>query len=123
MHTGERPPPGYYPDPDNPRVQRWWDGGSWATSPTDEGVRTPPPSIVHDPTTTDNELANIALALSVGWIFFIGSVLGVIVGHVAMAQIRDSEGAQSGRGTAMIALIVGYTGIACGLLLALILAG
>jgi hypothetical protein len=64
----------------------------------------------------------LSLALSIAWIFFVGSVLGVIFGHLAVAQIRESEGREVGRGNAMIGLIVGYVGIACGLLVALIVA-
>ena len=70
-----------------------------------------------------NQYAILSLALSIAWIFFVGSVLGVIFGHLAMAQIRESGGREVGRGSAMIGLIVGYTGIACGLLLAIILSG
>jgi uncharacterized protein DUF4190/uncharacterized protein DUF2510 len=122
VNHGSLPPAGYYPDPDQPRVQRWWDGHAWALPPTGT-VRTAPPPIVPTPAAVTNQYAIASLVLSISWIFFIGSVLGVILGHVAMAQIRASEGREIGRGSAMIGLIVGYVGIASGLLLALIVAG
>lgn len=29
MSNGELPPPGWYPDPERPGQQRWWDGNQW----------------------------------------------------------------------------------------------
>ena len=63
------------------------------------------------------------LGSAAAWVFFIGSMLGVIFGHLAMQQIHESEGREVGRGNAMIGLIVGYAGLACGLLALLILLG
>jgi len=71
----------------------------------------------------NNQFALASLVLSISWVFFIGSILGVIFGHLAMQQIRESEGRETGRGNAMIGLIVGYVGLACGLLALLILLG
>ena len=122
MQQSSLPPAGYYPDPDEPGRQRWWDGHDWATSPTGT-VRTAPPPIEARPLVRTNQYAMASLVLSLAWIFFIGSILGVIFGHLAMARIRSSEGRETGRGSAMIGLIVGYIGIACGLLLALIVFG
>ena len=122
MNYGALPPAGYYPDPDHPRVQRWWDGHAWAIPPTG-AVRTAPPSIAARPASATNQYSIASLVLSISWIFFIGSILGVIFGHLAMAQIRASEGREVGRGNAMIGLIVGYIGIVCGLLIVLILTG
>jgi hypothetical protein len=118
---GDHPPAGYYPDPDDSRLQRWWDGSSWAV-PATGTRRSTPPSITTTPPPATNQYAILSLALSIAWIFFVGSVLGVIFGHLAMAQIRESGGQEIGRGNAMIGLIVGYVGIACGLLVALIVA-
>ena len=58
-----------------------------------------------------------SLALSIAWVFFVGSILGVIFGHLAMKQIRESHHQETGRGNAMIGLILGYTGITSGLLM------
>lgn len=125
MQHGDLPPAGYYPDPDNPAVQRWWDGRSWAR-PSSGYVRTAPPSVAAAPAAPvvrTNQYAMASLVLSISWIFFVGSVLGVIFGHLAMAQIRESRGLEVGRGSATIGLIVGYAGIVCGVLLAFIVLG
>lgn len=61
---------------------------------------------------TTNGLAIASLALSVLWLYWLGSILAVIFGHVARAQIRNSRGAQGGDGIAIAGLIIGYIGVA-----------
>jgi nitrate reductase gamma subunit len=119
----EPPPAGYYPDPQNPAVERWWDGTAWAESPEMPAVNVAP--VVEEPVgpPRNNQFAMASLVLSISWVFFVGSILGVIFGHLAMQQIRESEGREVGRGNAMVGLIVGYAGVACGLLALLILLG
>jgi hypothetical protein len=51
------------------------------------------------------------------WVYWIGSILAVIFGHVALGQIKRTG--QSGQGMAVAGLVLGYIGIA---VLALILA-
>ena len=59
-----------------------------------------------------NGLAVWSLVLGAVWIFWVGSVLAVILGHVALAQIRDSNGWQRGRGLALAGLLLGYLALA-----------
>ena len=55
-------------------------------------------------------LAIASMVLGILWIYWIGSILAVIFGHIAMAQTkRKGEG---GRGMAIAGLILGYIGIA-----------
>ena len=61
-----------------------------------------------------------SLALSLSWVFFIGSILGVIYGHLALAQIKQAAGRETGRSSAMLGIAIGYTGIAAGLLTVLV---
>ena len=119
----ESPPAGYYPDPQNPAVERWWDGTAWAASPEMPAVYGAPR--VEEPVgpPRNNQFAMASMVLSISWVFFIGSILGVIFGHLAMQQIAESEGREVGRGNAMIGLIVGYAGLACGLLALLVVLG
>ncbi|MEZ3160121.1 DUF4190 domain-containing protein [Microbacterium sp. BWT-B31] len=64
-----------------------------------------------------NTLAIVSLIASiVGFtvIPFIGSVVGVITGHMALSQIKRTQ--EQGRGLAIAGLIVGYVGIGLTLL-------
>ena len=58
-----------------------------------------------------NGLAVAAMVLGIVWVYWIGSILAVIFGHVAIAQIRGSGGTQRGRGMAIAGLVLGYVGI------------
>ena len=40
------------------------------------------------------------------------SIVAVILGHVALSQIKKSEGSQEGRGFAIAGVVLGYIGIA-----------
>ena len=50
--------------------------------------------------------------LGIVWVFWVGSILAVIFGHVALSQIKRSMGALTGRGMAIAGLILGYLGLA-----------
>jgi hypothetical protein len=56
-------------------------------------------------------VASLVLSLA-GFLglFLIGPVLGVICGHLALNQIKKSNGLVGGGGLAMAGLIVGYLG-------------
>jgi hypothetical protein len=47
---------------------------------------------------------------------FVGGVLGVVLGHVALSQINQSEGREQGRGMAIAGLIIGYANLALSLI-------
>jgi Domain of unknown function (DUF4190) len=47
---------------------------------------------------------------------FLIAPVGVILGHIALNQIKDSNGQLGGRGLAIAGLIVGYASIALGLI-------
>lgn len=59
-----------------------------------------------------NGLAVTSLILGILWICWLGSVLAVIFGHVALSQIKKSGNVQQGRGLAIAGLILGYIGVA-----------
>jgi hypothetical protein len=58
-----------------------------------------------------NGLAVASLIAGFLWFGWIGSVLAVIFGHVALRQIARSGGRQSGRLPAGIGLVLGYIGL------------
>lgn len=62
-------------------------------------------------TTKINGLAIASMVLGIVWIYWIGSILAVIFGHVALRQIKQSNGSQSGRGMAIAGVVLGYVGL------------
>jgi hypothetical protein len=60
------------------------------------------------------------MILGILWMWWIGSVVAVILGHVALHQIRTSG--QGGRGMAIAGLALGYIGVAAGMLVIITLA-
>lgn len=69
-----------------------------------------------------NGLAVAALILGIVWLFWVGSVLAIILGIVALGQIKRSDGAQDGRGLAIAGIVLGSIGVAW-FLFAVLLAG
>ena len=55
-----------------------------------------------------NGFAVASLVLGLLWLFWIGSLLAVIFGHVALSAIQRSGGWERGRGVALAGLLLGY---------------
>ena len=70
----------------------------------------PPPAFVR-PAAALNGFAIASLILSLVWFWWVGSVLAVIFGHLALGQIARSGGVQRGRGMAIAGLAIGYVGL------------
>jgi hypothetical protein len=51
------------------------------------------------------------MVLGIVWIYWIGSVLAVIFGHLALKQIEQSGNTEGGRGMALAGVILGYIGL------------
>ena len=56
-------------------------------------------------------LAIASLVLGIVWVYWIGSILAVIFGHVALSQTKRDPNLR-GRGMAIAGLVLGYVGIA-----------
>jgi hypothetical protein len=78
-------------------------------TPAPPSVPAAQPVFVRRPAST-NGLAIAALVVGVIWMGWIGSVLAVAFGHVALSQIERSG--QAGRGIAIAGIVLGYIGIA-----------
>jgi hypothetical protein len=72
----------------------------------------PPPGYAGYRAARTSGLAIASMVLGIVWLFWLGSILAVIFGHVALSQIKRSMGALSGRGMAIAGLALGYVGIA-----------
>ena len=66
--------------------------------------------LVSRPSTGTNGLAIASLVLGIVWLYWIGSTMAVIFGHVALRQIEQRG--QGGRGLAIAGLVLGYIGLA-----------
>lgn len=54
-------------------------------------------------------LAIASMVLGIVWVFWIGSILAVIFGHVALRNIKRNQ--TGGRGMAITGLVLGYIGV------------
>jgi hypothetical protein len=76
-----------------------------------------PPSLPARPTfvapkQSTNGFAIASLVCAVAWFMWMGSVLAVVFGHIALRQIKANGGAQRGHGLAVAGLVLGYLGLA-----------
>lgn len=62
-----------------------------------------------------NGLAIASMVLGILWIYWLGSILAVIFGHVALSQIRQNPH-QGGRGMAIAGVVLGWVGVGFGAL-------
>lgn len=126
---GMRPPAGWYPDPENPSQNRYWDGRVWTDQTRDlppnrhtegavgaTGREKQPRAEVSITRPETNGLAVASLILGLLWLFWLGSLLAVVFGHRAIRQINRSNGKQTGKGLAVAGLTLGWVGIAIFLL-------
>jgi hypothetical protein len=70
-----------------------------------QGWQQPPQAV------TTNGMAIASLVLGTLWLYWIGSVLAVVFGHVGLRQIKRDP-YQGGRGMAVAGLVLGYLGVA-----------
>ena len=78
------------------------------TPPPPAPVPTGPPTFVRP--APSNGLAAASLVCGLLWMGWIGSLLAIVFGHVALGQLRRAQGHQSGRGMAIAGLALGYFG-------------
>lgn len=83
----------------------------------------PPPAVrpaFVRPVQRTNGFAIASVVSAVFWMWWLGSVAAIVMGHVALRQINRSGGRQTGRGVAITGLALGYLGL---LTLALVMFG
>jgi hypothetical protein len=56
-------------------------------------------------------LAVASMIFGILWIFWLGSLVAVILGHVALRRIRQAQGRLTGKGHAIAGLLLGYLGL------------
>lgn len=82
--------------------------GQWPAPPY-PGYGQPPPYYQQGSRPT-NGFAVAGMVLGILWIYWIGSVLALIFGYLALNQIKQTG--HSGRGMAIAAVVLGWVGIA-----------
>ncbi len=124
-------------DPTRRYRKRWHDGTAWTEFVTDDGPASidpigapppPPPSQpwaygqpgtyptyagappYFPPQKGTNGFAVASLVLGILWLYFVGSILAVIFGHIAISQVGRDGG--HGKGLAIAGLVLGYIGVA-----------
>lgn len=135
---------GWQPDPTQRFALRYFDGINWtdnvsdgngnqskdavpvvaapvappaaagAYPPPPPGYAYPPPGYGYAPSRPWNGLAIAGFVLSLVWMYGVGSILAIIFGHISRKQIREQH--QQGGGLALAGLIIGYIGLAIGVL-------
>ena len=88
---GYQSPPGGY---QSPPVPGWW-------------PQSPPRGFV--PVTRTNGLAIASLVLGILWLFWLGSLVGLVLGLVALKQIKGRN--QGGRGIAIAGVVLSVLGL------------
>jgi hypothetical protein len=63
-------------------------------------------------TTRVNGWAVGALVAGLAWMVWFGSVAAIVMGHVALGQIKRSGGRQTGKGLAIAGIVLGWLAIA-----------
>jgi hypothetical protein len=79
----------------------------------------PAPLVFERPARRPNGLAIASVVVGVLWMWWLGSIAAVIMGHVALGQIARSGGRQTGRAVALAGIAIGYFGLAALLLVLL----
>lgn len=114
--------PGWYPDPQNPGAQRYWDGSSWSAAPPPSA---PPAASVPSaqPPTSNNAIIGLILAIGSWFICpIIAAIAALLFARSSSKEIAASGGSIGGSGmntaTRIIAWINIGVSIAVGLFLA-----
>jgi hypothetical protein len=66
------------------------------------------PEFVHGDSRSTNGFAIASLVCAAVWFLWVGSVLGVVFGHIGLRQIKADPANQGGKGLAIAGLVVGY---------------
>jgi hypothetical protein len=116
------PPPGWGPQPQPPPPQ--WGPPQQAPQwgpPQPQWGQPPPgqPWGYGPPPQQNNGLAIASFICSLASVFTCGvsAIVAIVLGHIALSQIKRGEGATGGRGLAMAGVIIGYVVVGLGVLL------
>ncbi len=62
--------------------------------------------------TSTNGFAIASLVLGILWLYWVGSVLALVFGYVALGSIKRSGDTEKGKGLAIAGVVLGWIGVA-----------
>ena len=118
-------PAGWYPDPQNPGQQRYWDGSAWGAAapaaPSSAGASGVVPVAV--PQTSTNAIVGLVLAI-VSWVVcpIIAAIVALVLAHSSSREIAASEGRVGGAGLNTATRIIAWLNIAISIVAGIVIA-
>lgn len=111
---------GWYPDPQNPGQQRYWDGNAWAAA-----AAPPAPGVapVAGPRTSTNAIVGLVLAI-VSWVVcpIIAAIVALVLAHSSSKEIAASDGRVDGAGLNTATRIIAWLNIAVSIVVGIVIA-
>ncbi len=117
-------PAGWYPDPQSPGQQRYWDGTAWAAAAPPPPAAVPPaPAPGAIPETSTNAIVGLVLAI-VSWFLcpVIAAIAALIVARSSDKEIAASSGRVGGSGLNTATRIIAWINIAVAVLAGIVIA-
>jgi len=118
-------PAGWYPDPQNPGQQRYWDGSAWGAAAPAAPSTPPAPAAapVTGPITSTNAIIGLVLAI-VSWVVcpIIAAIVALVLAHSSSKEIAASDGRVGGAGLNTATRIIAWINIGISLLSGLVIA-
>jgi hypothetical protein len=82
---------------------------NWLVAPNPGGDAYPAVAPVSYPTTSG--LAIASMVLGILWIYWIGSIVAVVLGYLALREIRQDPRRIEGKGMAIAGVVLGWIGV------------
>ena len=118
-------PAGWYPDPQNPGQQRYWDGNAWAaaTPAAPTAPAAPAAAPVAAPVTSTNAIVGLVLAI-VSWVVcpIIAAIVALVLAHSSDKEIKASGGTVGGSGLNTATRIIAWINIGVSIVAGLVIA-
>lgn len=113
-------PAGWYPDPQAPGQQRYWDGTAWTTSASGSAAGAPGAT---GPTTSTKAIIGLVLAI-ISWPLcpIIAAIPALILAHSSDKEIAASQGRVTGAGLNTATRIIAWLNIAVSVVAGVVIA-